>query len=343
MEWTADVSAGTWLRERIDDPWQGSMHDIVPRGFEAYARIFHPAVRERPVGRAWPPEPYDRHRSEWDEFARAGVEIDAQRVTWAEAARAFGTTMHAGAQWHRLVRTDPRSSQSGTATDASGWRYAPPDEGRLDAPLVALLAEVLGAHTSTPDDAFVAVWEGWGGLLGFYGERPARAILSFATEDDPGFRYMSLAEAEAEAGAEAEEHERHREMLERSTRDLFNNPFRKSVWHPGVLSDEISRGPRLELPARGHVLFRGALAELADPEWAARVPWAEDPSRWTPSPSWIWPADRAFAVATEVDWDSTIVAGSAESVRAVCTHPGFEASALRADAWPGWDSDDLNR
>ncbi|HET6301465.1 hypothetical protein [Microbacterium sp.] len=336
MEWEPDASAGAWLRERIDDRWRGTMHDIVPRGFAAYARVFHPAMRERPVGREWPPEPADRHRAEWEEFGRSGVEVDTERVSWGEAADAFGTTMHAGAQWHRIVRTEPRFERSGESTDAAGWRYSPPEEGRLDPPLLALLAGVLSAHTSTPDDAYIAVWEGWGGLLGFYGETPARAALTFSQDDEPAdLRYVSLDDAELL--------DRHREMLERSIHDRFNNVFRKRTWQPGVLSDEVSRGPRLSLPNRDHVLFRGSIAELADPDWVAGAPWAHEPAASTPSPSWIWPADRAFAVATEIDWDSTIVAGSAELVRAVCTHPGLEALPLREGAALTWDSDDVNR
>ena len=70
MEWTADVSVGDWLKDRIDDPWQFTMHDVVPRGFPAYARVFHPVSRDRPVGAAWPREPYSAHRV-WDAFQAA--------------------------------------------------------------------------------------------------------------------------------------------------------------------------------------------------------------------------------------------------------------------------------
>ena len=49
MQWTSDVAAGDWLRERVDAQWQPpyTMHMTVPRGFEAYARILHPATRDR--------------------------------------------------------------------------------------------------------------------------------------------------------------------------------------------------------------------------------------------------------------------------------------------------------
>ncbi len=44
MEWTADVSAGDWLRERLDEgaAWGESMHGVVPRGYTAYANEVAP-------------------------------------------------------------------------------------------------------------------------------------------------------------------------------------------------------------------------------------------------------------------------------------------------------------
>ena len=104
-------------------------------------------------------------------------------------------------------------------------------------------------------------------------------------------------------------------MLGQSTRDPFNKVFGKPTWQPGILSDEISKGPRLELPAREYVLFRGGVAELADPEWVARSPWRDreqEEHGFPPSaqaPALVWPEDRAWVLVSEVDYDSTIVAG----------------------------------
>lgn len=41
-----------------------------------------------------------------------------------------------------------------------------------------------------------------------------------------------------------------------------------------------------------------------------------------------WPADRAWFVVSEIDYDSTIVAGSRESIDAVLRMPGLEAFEL---------------
>ena len=97
MEWTGDTATGDWIRQRLDDPWRATMHDVVPRGFDAYVRVFHPATRDRPVGAAWPPLPYARHHREWESFQRSDPQIDTERVSWATTAGAFSTTMHAQA------------------------------------------------------------------------------------------------------------------------------------------------------------------------------------------------------------------------------------------------------
>lgn len=254
MEWTEDVSAGDWIRERLegDGPaWAATMHGVVPRGFPAYAQIRH-----APTG-------------------------------------------------------DPESSRR--------------EEGRVDAAQLSTVAAHLAAHTSAPDDISAAVWEGWGGLVGFYGQTPARAVLTTTEGADPAVM------------------DHHRAMLERSIHDPFNNVFRKPVWQPGILSDEISRGPRLRLPNRDHILFTGRIAELADPSWATTVPWAEDDPAWTASPSLVWPADRAWVLVTEVDSDSSIVGGSPDLVRALCTDPALEARGIREGAALSWDADEADR
>jgi hypothetical protein len=339
VEWTRDVSAGDWLREAIDPTgpaWGATMHASVPRGFPAYARIFHPATRDRPVGQAWPLLPYERNRREWDAFRAAAPQIDVEQVTWGQAADAFGTTMHAGAQWQRLVSSREGGGEDGPR-DAEGWRYSEPPLGQLRPDLVSAAVTALLPATSTPDDGFVALWEGWGGLVGHVGYGPSRVLLTGV--DDRG---------SDDAGAV-----RHGSFLATSTRDRFNDVFRRPSWQPGVLSDDVSRGARLTLPARDHVLFAGALSDLADPEWPWNVPWRDvddaaveaplgaEPA--TVSPSILWPADRAWVLVSDVDLDSSFVAGSPDAIRAICSDPRLEALRVDEGLAVTWDSDEVNR
>lgn len=320
MEWIADVSAGDWLRERLSEDW--SIHHFVPRGYAAYARVLHPAeVRSLP----------DRAMPEMDEWERLPdaeqhrlMELFTdEETTWAATAEAFGTTMHPLAQWQRLVKT-PTDADWSTRIAPDGREFTSPDEGRMPAPTLAAIAAQLVPHTTTPDAGFAAVWEGWGGLVGALGEGTGRAWI------------------------EATDNPAHENVLKQSFRDHFNNPFRKAKWQPGILSDEISKGTRLSLPDRDHVLFSAAPAAFADQDWVLDAPWRDRPAEEHGSapdaqhPSILWPADRAWVVASEIDYDSTIVAGSAELVRAICTDPHLEAMPIPEGADLNWDADTIN-
>ena len=334
MEWTDQVDQADWIRARLDDGPTASMHGFMPRGLPAYVRILHPAVRDRPVGRAWPPAPADRHRRAWAAFQAAAPQIESRRVSWASAAEAFGSTLHAQAQWDGLLGADRLQHAESEPRDAAGWRYAAPEQGRLEDDLLAAVAGHLAAHTSTPDDGGIAVWDGWGGLTGFYGSTPARTFLTF---DGQG----GAASAPAGAGVR----EQHNAMIGRSIHDRFNGVFSPPAWQPGTLSDDISRGARLSLPAREHILFRGGIAELAEAGWSRRVPWAEAGADGfgTPSPSLIWPADQAWVLATEVDLDSTVVGGTPELIRALRADPRLEAIPLTEGTDLSWDADEVSR
>jgi hypothetical protein len=322
MEWTADVDAGDWIAKGVDDPWRSTLHDVVPRGFGAYARVLHPVTRERPVGREWPAE---GDVTGWRAFQAAVPEIDVEPVRWEQVAAAFGTTMHPLAQWSRLVRADARDDGFGQPRDLDGWRYDAPQEGELDPASWATLARVLVRHTLQPHDGGVAVWEGWGGLVGGLGYGASRLFVEM--DADP----------------------QHAAFLAHAARDKFNDAFRKPSWQPGILSDTISRGPRLDLPRRSFVLFRGGIAELEEPDWPARMPW-QDPaltaagfSAKAHSPAIVWPADRAWVVVSEIDFDSTIVAGRSELITELARTPGLEVQPLPFDADLSADGDTVNR
>jgi len=97
---------------------------------------------------------------------------------------------------------------------------------------------------------------------------------------------------------------------------------------PGV-SDAVWALPRLRLPHRDYLLFRGPLRA------ALHMGWHGSPSGFEPqSPSLLWPANHSWCVSTEIDFDSTLVGGSEDLINAILTAPGL-------DAWPVEPDDDL--
>ena len=160
MEWTADVSAGEWLRGRLDEPsagWARTMHGVVPRGYPAYARVFHPTTRDRPVGEPWPARGYVANERAWAEFQDRAPEIDVERVGWSEVANAFGRVLHPLAQWEGIAHDPDLVPGEDGPRDAAGWRYDQPAGGVLAADVVARIAAIAADHTSTPDDGLAAV------------------------------------------------------------------------------------------------------------------------------------------------------------------------------------------
>lgn len=127
-----DSEEARWVAEGLEPHWgRGDgcnyVAAVVPRGFAAYAKVFHPA------------------------FSVA----EGREVSWREVSLRSGRTPHALMQWERItVGLHP----------AEARRLLPPAVGHLPASVAARLVAVLRAWTSTPAECRFAVWEGWGGL-----------------------------------------------------------------------------------------------------------------------------------------------------------------------------------
>ena len=120
-----DLSPADWIVAGVErDDGVGS---LLPAGFEAYARVLHPAAQWR------------------------GAEPRA--VTWAEVAQANKRRLHRLVQFDALIGVD-RDEQSDYAV-ATGEI---PDE--VQGPFF----ELLSRHTDDRDDCWFGLWDGWGGL-----------------------------------------------------------------------------------------------------------------------------------------------------------------------------------
>jgi hypothetical protein len=110
------------------------------------------------------------------------------------------------------------------------------------------------------------------------------------------------------------------------------------VSRPPAFTEQELRRPRLELPGREYILLRGPLraaGQIGEPAWKG-LPF--DPQ----SPNLMWPGDRAWFVASEIDFDSTLVGGSASLVQAILDTPELDAWPLGPDDSLTYDADRIN-
>jgi hypothetical protein len=108
-----------------------------------------------------------------------------------------------------------------------------------------------------------------------------------------------------------------------------------AIWEGfGDLPEQLESMPKLQMPQRKMVLFRGPLS-------AAGLSFGE--IRWgSRSPSLWWPADRAWCVGTDVDLRSSYVGGSVACIDAIVNHPELEAMRVTAEQWLTADADQIN-
>lgn len=286
FRWVTDVSRGHWVRDRLG-PFGGEVSSVMPRGFEAYARVLHRAVDRGVVP-----------------------------VRWADVAASTGTFLHPAAQWWRVARRPDVWTQQPTVAFDEPWpddwypeghvgtrRGGPrewpggnPAQGELDHVQLPALVDVLRPFT-LPDSVTAAFWEGsgWQGAV----------LLTLWSDDE--------------------------------TNGHVHNG--RTVPH---LDAAVVNGPTLELPGRNHILFACTLddvAALAEGTATADVTPFEAGSR---TPSLLWPGDHAWCLATEVDFDSTLVGGCRALVDAVLADETLEAFEVAETDSLAYDADQVN-
>lgn len=82
--------------------------------------------------------------------------------------------------------------------------------------------------------------------------------------------------------------------------------------------------------------------KLSNPDWGygAGIGWTT--ARPEPAPQLVWPQDHAWAVASEIDWDSTIVGGPRSVIDAILDDASLEAYEVSQDDDLTWDGDLIN-
>lgn len=103
---------------------------------------------------------------------------------------------------------------------------------------------------------------------------------------------------------------------------------------PGQYREKPKRHPRFTLPHRGYYLAKGAVTDALETVYGFQADYR--------SASLWWPDDRAWCVATEIDFDWTYVGGSKECIAAVLSSPELEALPAQLSDGVTFDSDPIN-
>lgn len=99
-----------------------------------------------------------------------------------------------------------------------------------------------------------------------------------------------------------------------------------------------TRAATFELPGRRYYLFTGTLEDATRfGRWSHRN-WFEPYS-----PNLFWPQDRAWCVASEIDFDSTLVAGPAQLIDDIVDNEDLEAWPVNPMDSLAWDADTINQ
>jgi hypothetical protein len=145
--WVADgaeaapsAEPGAWILGRLAPFAAGRgtpVGGVIPGGFDAYARILHPA--------------------------RSGARGD-DPVRWSEVAAWSGRAVHPEVQWEALIRPIGRTSAP------PPWS-SEPETGNCPPEVLTPLVDLLRQSTSS-DRCWAGVWHGWGGIGEAFPEIP---------------------------------------------------------------------------------------------------------------------------------------------------------------------------
>ena len=129
LEFCEDVSPGRWVEEGLSG--FARVNSLLPPGFPAYARVFHPAYLD---------------------------DSEEQPVRWSTVASWTGRTVHPLMQFNRIA---------GMGDDARDLYPDPPwgehpQYGSIPEAELRTLVDILYGFTTTPHRCFFGLWEGRG-------------------------------------------------------------------------------------------------------------------------------------------------------------------------------------
>jgi hypothetical protein len=183
MRWTSEVGRGDWIAARLSG-W-GTVGGVVPRGFAAYARIFHP-LEARLV------------------TSESPLAVETRNAPWREATDAQCAHWHPSMQWAAIA-----GALDAEVALPGGWTATPPETGWLDPDALAALTHVLSTHTTSPE-LTAGIWVGWGSF------HPGRIVV---------FVPIGTSQAEAAAANREAQEEHRRSVDEAVARAVDAGPW----------------------------------------------------------------------------------------------------------------------
>jgi hypothetical protein len=155
-----DLTPARWLEQRPPgNDGFGTVAAVCAPGFEAYARILHPA------------------------------RLDAAPVRWDRVAALYGRSVTAQTRWPELIGVEDEFHYRNDDTPAvPGVWDEHPDEGPTPADVARSLIPVLTRHTRTPGHCWYGLWHGygryaWDGVPVFRTPGREEVLLSGSLED----------------------------------------------------------------------------------------------------------------------------------------------------------------
>ena len=138
VEYLEDKSEARWVEESLRE--FGKVRSLLPEGFPAYARVFHPAYLD---------------------------DNQEQPVSWSTIASWTGRTVHPLMQFERIANL---SENHGDIYKDPPWGRVP-RHGSIPDRECRTLLDVLRGFTSTPNECYFCLWAGVGYLAqGLYKE-----------------------------------------------------------------------------------------------------------------------------------------------------------------------------
>ena len=126
---SVEIGAADWIGRRLRAFDSHVVSSVVPGGFPAYVRLLHPA---RGAG--------------------------GEQVRWTTIADWSGRRMHPLVQFHAIA-----TAVGGESAERSPW-HEEPTHGNLPVEPFCRLCSILAGQTSTPDNCWFCLWDGYGYL-----------------------------------------------------------------------------------------------------------------------------------------------------------------------------------